>query len=133
MWTYVRDERGHSSAAQPAMLFRYAPDRKGERPAAHLARFRGDLHADGYAGFDRLYGERMAEVAREALDHIAGLYAVEQEVRGQSPTSDDASAGLGPDRCSTRSADGSTPPAPSWRHVPTSRSRSATRSLAGRR
>ncbi|TCP95871.1 transposase IS66-like protein [Sphingomonas sp. PP-F2F-A104-K0414] len=88
------------------MLFRYAPDRKGERPAAHLARFRGDLHADGYAGFDRLYGERVAEVAcwahvrrkffdvhaatgsataREALDHIAGLYAVEQDVRGRPP------------------------------------------------
>ena len=106
LWTYVRDERGHGSGAPPAVLFRYAPDRRGERPAAHLARFRGDLHADGYAGFDRLYGERVAEVAcwahvrrkffdvhaatgsataREALDHIAGLYAVEQDVRGRPP------------------------------------------------
>lgn len=106
LWTYVRDERGHGSRAPPAVLFRYAPDRKGERPAAHLGRFRGDLHADGYAGFDRLYGERVAEVAcwahvrrkffdvhaatgsataREALDHIAGLYAVEQDVRGRPP------------------------------------------------
>jgi transposase len=88
------------------VLFRYAPDRKGERPAGHLRTFRGDLHADGYAGFDRLYGERIAEVAcwahvrrkffdvhaatgsasaREALDHIAGLYAVEQDVRGRPP------------------------------------------------
>lgn len=106
LWTYVRDERGHGSGAPPAVLFRYAPDRKGERPAAHLARFRGDLHADGYAGFDRLYGERVAEVAcwahvrrkffdvhaatgsataREALDHIACLYAVEQDLRGRPP------------------------------------------------
>ncbi|MBP2275983.1 hypothetical protein H4W01_001364 [Sphingomonas sp. PL20] len=66
----------------------------------------GDLHADGYAGFDRLYGERVAEVAwwahvrrkffdvqaatgsataREALDHIAGLYATDQDVRGRPP------------------------------------------------
>ena len=106
LWTYVRDERGHGGDAAPAVLFRYAPDRKGERPAEHLARFRGDLHADGYAGFDRLYGDRIAEVAcwahvrrkfydvhaatgsataREALDHIAGLYAVEQDVRGRPP------------------------------------------------
>ena len=106
LWTYVRDERGSGGDAPPAVLFRYAPDRKAERPAQHLARFRGDLHADGYAGFDRLYGERIAEVAcwahvrrkffdvhaatgsataREALDHIAGLYAVEQDVRGRPP------------------------------------------------
>lgn len=106
LWTYVRDERGHGSEAPPAVLFRYAPDRKAERPTQHLASFRGDLHADGYAGFDRLYGERIAEVAcwahvrrkfydvhvatgsataREALDHIAGLYAVEDDVRGRPP------------------------------------------------
>jgi hypothetical protein len=63
LWTYVRDERGHGGDAPPAVLFRYAPDRKPERPATHLARFRGDLHADGYAGPDRLYGKRIAEVA----------------------------------------------------------------------
>lgn len=106
LWTYVRDERGHGGEAAPAVLFRYAPDRKAERPTQHLARFRGDLHADGYAGFDRLYGERIAEVAcwahvrrkfydvhvatgsataREALDHIAGLYAVEEDIRGSPP------------------------------------------------
>lgn len=106
LWTYVRDERGHGGAAAPAVLFRYAPDRKGERPAQHLASFTGDLHADGYAGFDRLYSDRIAEVAcwehvrrkffdvpaatgpvtaREALDHIAGFYAVEDGVRGRPP------------------------------------------------
>lgn len=103
---YVRDERGAGGEAPPAVLFRYAPDRKGERPAGHLRTFRGDLHADGYAGFDRLYGERIREVAcwahvrrkffdvhaatgsataREALDQIASLYAVEQDVRGRPP------------------------------------------------
>lgn len=106
LWTYVRDERGAGGEAPPAVLFRYAPDRKAERPAEHLRSFQGDLHADGYAGFDRLYGERVAEVAcwahvrrkfydvhlatgsgtaREALNHIAGLYAVEQDVRGRPP------------------------------------------------
>ncbi len=106
LWTYVRDERGAGGEAPPAVLFRYAPDRKAERPAQHLRTFRGDLHADGYAGFDRLYGGQIAEVAcwahvrrkffdvhaatgsavaREALDHIAGLYAVEHDVRGRPP------------------------------------------------
>lgn len=106
LWTYVRDERGAGGEAPPAVLFRYAPDRKGERPAQHLTRFIGDLHADGYAGFDRLYGDRIAEVAcwahvrrkffdvhaatgsataREALDHFARLYAVEDDVRGHPP------------------------------------------------
>ncbi len=59
----MRDERGAGGEAPPAVLFRYAPDRKGERPAGHLAGFQGDLHADGYAGFDRLYGNRIREVA----------------------------------------------------------------------
>ena len=45
------------------MLFRYSPDRKGERPKQHLASFTGVLQADGYAGFDRLYGARITEAA----------------------------------------------------------------------
>ena len=56
IWTYVRDERGWASPVAPAVLFRYTPDRKGEHPRTHLAGFRGTLHADGYAGFDRLWG-----------------------------------------------------------------------------
>ena len=106
LWTYVRDERGHGSAAPPAALFRYAPDRKGERPAAHLRSFTGHLHADGYAGFDRLYGTKIAEVAcmahvrrkffdihaatgsavaAQAIERIAGLYAIEGAIRGRPP------------------------------------------------
>lgn len=106
LWTYVRDERGHGGEAPPAALFRYAPDRKGERPAAHLRSFTGHLHADGYAGFDRLYGTKVAEVAcwahvrrkffdihaatgsavaAEAIERIAGLYAVEATIRGLPP------------------------------------------------
>jgi transposase len=114
LWVYVRDERGHGSEVPPAALFRYAPDRKGERPVAHLSDFAGHVHADGYAGFNKLYslprtgsgGNRIAEVAcmahvrrkffdihaangstiaREALDRIAALYAVENDIRGAPP------------------------------------------------
>ena len=54
-WVYLRDERPHAGTAPPAVLYRYTPDRKGEHCRAELARFIGWLHADGYAGFGRLY------------------------------------------------------------------------------
>ncbi len=54
-WVYLRDERPHAGTAPPAVLYRYTPDRKGEHCRAELANFTGWLHADGYAGFARLY------------------------------------------------------------------------------
>jgi len=106
LWTYVRDDRPAGSTDPPAVLFRYSPDRKGEHPKAHLAHMRGVLQADGYAGFDRLYGEHIQEaacwaharryfyevhvalkspIAEQALQRIAALYAIEEQVRGRSP------------------------------------------------
>ena len=63
LWTYVRDDRPAGSDDPPAVLLRYSPDRKGVHPVLHLGTFRGILQADGYAGFDRLYGERIQEAA----------------------------------------------------------------------
>src|SRR5882762_2586315 len=104
LWTYVRDDRPAGSAEPPAVFFRYSPDRKGERPRAHLASFVGVLQADAYAGFDRLYGERIQEaacwahvrrkfydihvahtspIAAEALERIGRLYGIEAEIRGR--------------------------------------------------
>jgi hypothetical protein len=85
----------------------YSEDRRGERPAAHLAGFAGILQVDGYSGFRRLLGERPAgpvklafcwahcrrhffdvhqatrsPLALEALQQIGKLYAVEDQVRG---------------------------------------------------
>jgi transposase len=106
LWTYVRDDRPAGSEEPPAVFFRYSPDRKGERPRAHLANFTGVLQADAYAGFDRLYGEKIKEaacwahvrrkfydihvslaspVALEALDRIGRLYKIEEEIRGRPP------------------------------------------------
>lgn len=105
LWTYVRDDRPCGSDAPPAVLFRYSPDRKGERPAMHLASFRGVLQADGYGGFEQLYKRgQMVEaacwaharrkfydiyvahatpLAAEALARIAELYKIEREIRYQ--------------------------------------------------
>ena len=54
-WVYLRDERPHCGTAPPAVLYRYTSDRKGEHCRAELAGFTGWLHADGYAGFGKLY------------------------------------------------------------------------------
>ncbi len=89
------------------MRFRYSPDRKGERPLAHLEDFTGILQADGYAGFERLYarGDIMeaacwahvrrkfydihdandSPIAAEALSRIGALYAIEADIRGRPP------------------------------------------------
>jgi transposase len=107
LWTYVRDDRPWGGAAPPAVLFRYSPDRKGEHPRNHLADFQGVLQADGYAGFHHLYeGGTIKEaacwahvrrkffdihqandspIAEEALRRIGELYAIEKELKGQSP------------------------------------------------
>jgi len=106
LWTYVRDDRPAASEAPPAVWFAYSPDRKGEHPAGHLKNYNGILQADGYAGFKQLYEKgniveaacwahvrrkfhdlyqaHRSPIAREALERIAQLYAIEKDIRGRS-------------------------------------------------
>jgi transposase len=101
------DDRPFGDTAAPAVWFAYSPDRKGEHPRQHLRDFSGTLQADGYAGFHHLYGDgRIQEaacwahvrrkfhdlhvalaspVAREAIERIGALYAIEREIRGRPP------------------------------------------------
>jgi transposase len=103
---FLRVQRQWNEPEPPAAVYLFAPDRKAERPVAHLERFKGVLHVDGYAGFERLTGNgdivlaacwahtrrkfyEVAEatgspVAVEALRRIGELYAVEARVRRQS-------------------------------------------------
>ena len=60
IWAYVRDGRPHGDNTPPAVCYFYSPDRKGERPQEHLKDFSGVLHADAYAGFNKLYGTNEA-------------------------------------------------------------------------
>src|SRR5205809_15655 len=55
LWTYVRDDRPFGGRDPPAAAFFYSPDRGGEHPRRHLARWSGILQADAYAGFGELY------------------------------------------------------------------------------
>jgi hypothetical protein len=54
LWNYVRDDRPWNGPDPPAAVYFYSTDRRAERPAAHLAQFRGVLQVDGYAGFETL-------------------------------------------------------------------------------
>ena len=105
LWVYARDERSWNGPDPPAVVYLYSPDRRSERPAAHLTRFTGVVHVDGYPGFERLSAEGKIQlaacwaharrkfyevheatgspVAAEALRRIAELYAVEAAIRGQ--------------------------------------------------
>jgi transposase len=58
LWGYAIDDRPWNGSTPPAVVYLYAEDRKGERPAAHLAEFQGVLQVDGYGGFKRLLEDR---------------------------------------------------------------------------
>jgi transposase len=106
LWAYVADDRPWGGSDPPGVAYVYAPDRKAERPIAHLEGFKGILQVDGYAGYRKL-AERgdvklafcwahmrrnfyelatpgPAPIASEALKHIAEFYAIEKDIRGRS-------------------------------------------------
>ena len=82
-------------------------DRKGEHPVKHLSGYKGWVHADGYAGFNDVFGKDKASevacmahirrkfvdvfaaqgsaIAEGAITRIAQLYSVEKQAWGQSP------------------------------------------------
>src|SRR6516164_4057561 len=99
---YARDDRPWGGTDPPGVVYLYAPDRKAERPLAHLSGFSGVLQVDGYVGyralaekgdvalafcwshvrrrFYELAAASPAPIASEALDRIAGLYAIEKDI-----------------------------------------------------
>jgi transposase len=106
LWAYAADDRPWGGSDPPGVAYVYASDRKAERPITHLDGFKGVLQVDGYAGYRRL-AERgdvqlafcwvhvrrnfyklatpgPAPIAREALQRIAALYAIENDIRGLS-------------------------------------------------
>ena len=105
-WTYVRDNRPAGDNRAPAVWFAYSPDRKGEHPQGHLAKFEGILQADAFAGFNKLYQSgaiqeapcmahirrkffdlmkaHQSPIATEAVERIRALYRIEKEIKGKS-------------------------------------------------
>jgi transposase len=111
LWTYVRDDRPFAGPGPPAAMFCYSRDRGGEHPERHLASYAGLMHADAYAGFNRLYETdrtggpiveaacwaharrkffdlakiNKAPIATEAVTRIDALFAIEREINGLVP------------------------------------------------
>lgn len=107
VWTYVRDERPWNGQAPPGAWYQFTVDRKGKHPVNHLSDYKGWVHADGYAGFNGVFGEDKASevacmahirrkfvdiqqsqgsaIAEEAILRIAKLYGIEKAARERDP------------------------------------------------
>jgi transposase len=105
MWLYRT-----GCVGPPAVLYEYQPTRAGEHPRNFLKGFKGYLHADGYAGYhdipdvtlcgcwahfrrkadETLKGlpvklRRSGSKAQELLDRINRLFAIERELKQNTP------------------------------------------------
>ena len=107
-WAVARDDRPWGGADPPAIAFAYAPGRGAIHGLKLLDNYAGVVQCDGYAAyktiaakapdgritlafcwshlrrrfFDHAKGE--APIARQALERIAALYAIEKTIRGAS-------------------------------------------------
>jgi transposase len=110
LWCYAVDDRPWQGPAKPAVVFRYAEDRRGRHVKEHLEDFHGVLQVDGYAGYSELaqadrpggalmlafclaharrqffdvHKQTADPIAAEALRRIGEVYAIEARIRGLS-------------------------------------------------
>jgi len=107
LWSYVRNEGPWCGEAPSCAWYQFSTDRKGEHPVNHLSGYTRTVHADGFAGFNGLFGEGKADeqacmvhvrrkffeeaertgapIAKEAVKQISTLYDVEKEAKGKLP------------------------------------------------
>jgi hypothetical protein len=95
-----------SNGTQPIVLVDYCPSRAGKHAAAFLADWKGALMVDDYAGYKALFAQGVTElacwaharrkffdahaasgspIAKEALERIGAIYAIEAELRALDP------------------------------------------------
>ncbi len=103
LWTYVADSRLSGSTEPPIVWFRFTTGRHGDNVAEELGNFKGYLQADGFSGYNQLYGHDIHEVGCYAhwrrklfdlhasrptettegfLSLIQQIYKIEEEIRG---------------------------------------------------
>jgi len=109
LWCYAVDDRPWQGPVPPAVIYRYAEDRRGRHVKEHLDGFCGVLQVDGYTGYDNLarpdrpggaitlayclaharreffevHKRTKDPVAGEALRRIGEIYAIEARIRGR--------------------------------------------------
>lgn len=108
LWCYAVDDRPWQGPAKPAVVFRYAEDRRGRHVKEHLEDFHGVLQVDAYSGYSDLaaadrpggaitlafclaharrqffevHKQTADPIAAEALRRIGEVYAIEARIRG---------------------------------------------------
>jgi len=110
LWAYARDDRPFGGAGPPMVAYRFEDSRSGDCAARHLGDYRGILQCDGYSGYRKLAGVPHANglrlagcwahlrrrffdlhangeshVATATVEQMKMLWALEDDVRGQSP------------------------------------------------
>jgi transposase len=111
LWTYARDDRTFGGQAPPMVAYRFEDSRGGDCVERHLCGYTGLLQVDGWGAYNRLGDARRAggplrlaacwahlrrkfyelhvsgvsHVASETVERMAGLWAVEESIRGQDP------------------------------------------------
>jgi transposase len=107
-WAHATDDRSWKGPAPPAVAYVFAGGRGKKEIAAQLTGFAGVLHVDGYAAYTSLAGDKkrpgkiqlafclvharrhFVEVhkttnspfAKEVIERIAAVYAIEKRIRG---------------------------------------------------
>jgi transposase len=107
-WAHATDDRSWKGPAPPAVAYVFAGGRGKKEIAAQLTGFEGVLHVDGYAAYTSLAGDKkrpgkiqlafclvharrhFVEVhkttnspfAKEVIERIAAVYAIEKRIRG---------------------------------------------------
>ncbi len=110
LWCYAVDDHPWQGSSPPAVVYRYAEDRRGRHIDEHLDGFRGVLQVDAYAGYIDLarpsrpggaitlayclaharrgffdvHKQTKDPIASEALRRIGEIYAIEVDIRGRS-------------------------------------------------
>ena len=107
LWVYLKPKR----LGKPLVVYDYTPTRQKSGPLQWLRNYQGDLHADGYPGYEDLYATgRIHEVgcwahvrrkfyevdqaaasplARDALTRIQALFAIEAKLQAANASVND--------------------------------------------
>lgn len=105
LWLYRTGRMG-----PPIVLYEYRPTRGGEHPRYFLAGFDGYLHVDGYSGYHKIKGAKLAgcwthaqrkydealkvippsqektgTAAKQGLQFCNQLFAIERELKEKTP------------------------------------------------
>jgi transposase len=107
-WAHATDDRPWGGPAPPAVAYVFADGRGTDKIAPQLAGFSGILQVDGYGAykalardhggaiqlafclaharrkFVKVYKSTNSPFAREVIERIAAIYAIEAEIRGRS-------------------------------------------------